>query len=59
MIEIAKSATSSADAIRFWWWFWTASFVLSGVCFFSVAFLVLYRGLGEIKQMIMKAGSDG
>ena len=38
--------------MRFWWYFWSACFVVAGLSFAFIATVVLVRGVGDLREMI-------
>ena len=37
---------------KLWWWFWTLSFIFGAGSFALIAVVVLFRGLGDLRQMV-------
>ena len=35
-----------------WWLFWTLCFAIAGGGFFLIALVVLFRGFGDLRQMV-------
>ncbi len=38
--------------MKFWWYFWSAWFVIAGASFAFIAAVVLVRGLKDLREMI-------
>ncbi len=39
--------------IQPWWYFWTACFAIAGICFTLIAMIVLVRGVGDLRKMLL------
>jgi hypothetical protein len=54
----AQSGENSAD-MRFWYYFWTANFIVAGLAFALITLVVLVRGSQDLREMFagLKRGS--
>jgi hypothetical protein len=42
------------SATRIWWWFWTVCFVIGGASFSLITAVVLFKGVGDLRQMVRR-----
>jgi hypothetical protein len=42
----------SLNSAELWWRFWTFAFVAAGTGFAVIAVIVLFKGVGDLKEML-------
>lgn len=40
------------SAAELWWYFWIFAFLVSGTSFAFIAVVVLFKGVGDLKEML-------